>query len=84
MLIAFPTPSWDCLDTCRDWNALLIQPCALPLQTYLTPPRVLTLEDVIGYVAGDELIEVTPKSIRLRKQILESNLRKSGKKRAVG
>ena len=56
----------------------------LLLQTYLTPPRVLTLEDVIGYVAGDELIEVTPKSIRLRKQILESNLRKSGKKRAVG
>ena len=41
------------------------------------------MEDVIGYVAGDELIEVTPKSIRLRKQILESNLRKSGKKRAV-
>ena len=53
------------------------------LQTYLTPPRILTLEDVIGYVAGDELIEVTPKSIRLRKQVLESNLRKSGKKRAV-
>lgn len=53
------------------------------LQTYLTPPRVLTLEDVIGYVAGDELIEVTPKSIRLRKQILEGNLRKSGKKRAA-
>ena len=53
------------------------------LQTYLTPPRVLTLEDVIGYVAGDELIEVTPKSIRLRKQILESNLRKSGKKKAL-
>ncbi len=53
------------------------------LQTYLTPPRILTLEDVIGYVAGDELIEVTPKSVRLRKQILEGNLRKSGKKRAV-
>ncbi len=64
--------------------AVLTRVCALPLQTYLTPPRVLTLEDVIGYVAGDELIEVTPKSIRLRKQILESNLRKSGKKRAVG
>ena len=69
---------------CRDWTVLLTQRCALPLQTYLTPPRVLTLEDVIGYVAGDELIEVTPKSIRLRKQILESNLRKSGKKRALG
>ena len=59
------------------------QNCPLLLQTYLTPPRILTLEDVIGYVAGDELIEVTPKSIRLRKQVLESNLRKSGKKRAV-
>jgi GTP-binding protein len=34
----------------------------------LTPPRVLTLEDCIAYINDDELVEVTPKSIRLRKR----------------
>ncbi|GFH15707.1 Tr-type G domain-containing protein, partial [Haematococcus lacustris] len=37
----------------------------------LPPPRLLTLEDCIGYVAGDELIEVTPDAVRLRKQELD-------------
>lgn len=34
-------------------------------------PRVITLEDAIEYVAGDELVEVTPQNIRLRKRILD-------------
>jgi GTP-binding protein len=51
------------------------------MQTYLTPPRVMTLEDAIGYVAGDELMEVTPKSIRLRKRLLDSSSRKSLKRK---
>ncbi len=34
----------------------------------LTPPREMTLEDCIAYINDDELVEVTPKSIRLRKQ----------------
>jgi GTP-binding protein len=42
----------------------------------LTPPRKLTLEDAIAYVGDDELVEVTPKSIRLRKKQLDPNLRK--------
>ena len=42
----------------------------------LTPPRELTLEDMITYVGDDELVEVTPKSLRLRKKILDSNDRK--------
>ena len=41
----------------------------------LTPPRVLSLEQAIEYIADDELIEVTPKSIRLRKRILDTALR---------
>lgn len=46
-------------------------------QVRLTPPRRMTLEDAIGYVASDEIIEVTPKSIRLRKRYLDSNTRKA-------
>lgn len=42
----------------------------------LTPPRELTLEDMITYVGDDELVEVTPKSLRLRKKLLDTNDRK--------
>ena len=42
----------------------------------LTPPRRLTLEQAIAYIEEDELVEVTPKSIRLRKQVLNPSLRK--------
>ncbi|XP_016460582.1 uncharacterized protein LOC107784041 [Nicotiana tabacum] len=47
----------------------------------LTPPRLMSLEEAIGYVASDELIEVTPKAIRLRKRYLEVNKRKQMSKR---
>ncbi|KAI3994880.1 hypothetical protein MKX01_037431 [Papaver californicum] len=39
----------------------------------LSPPRLMTLEEAIGYVAADELIEVIPKAIRLRKRYLDAN-----------
>ena len=42
----------------------------------LTPPRKLTLEQAIAYIDDDELVEVTPKSIRLRKRHLDPNERK--------
>jgi GTP-binding protein len=42
----------------------------------LTPPRRMSLEHAIEFIAEDELVEVTPKSIRLRKRILNENERK--------
>jgi len=42
----------------------------------LTEPRILTLEQAIAYIQDDELVEVTPKSIRLRKIYLDPNDRK--------
>lgn len=47
----------------------------------LSPPRLMSLEEAIGYVASDELIEVTPKVIRLRKKYLDVNKRKSMSKK---
>ncbi|XP_073149159.1 uncharacterized protein [Henckelia pumila] len=47
----------------------------------LTPPRLINLEEAIGYVASDELIEVTPSAIRLRKKFLDVNKRKAMSKR---
>lgn len=50
----------------------------------LTPPRQLTLEQAIEFIADDELVEVTPKTIRLRKRTLDSNLRaKEAKKKKL-
>jgi len=42
----------------------------------LTPPRRMSLEQAIAYIGDDELVEVTPKSIRLRKRLLDANERK--------
>lgn len=42
----------------------------------LTPPRVLSLEQALEFIDKDELLEVTPKSLRIRKKILDSRLRK--------
>jgi GTP-binding protein len=42
----------------------------------LTPVRKLTLEDALEYIGEDELVEITPESIRLRKKILEPGMRK--------
>jgi GTP-binding protein len=41
----------------------------------LVPHKVLTLEQAIEFVADDEMVEVTPKSLRLRKKVLQSNRR---------
>ncbi len=50
----------------------------------LTPPRVMTLEQAIAYVDDDEMVEVTPKNIRLRKALLDPNERKkAGRKKAA-
>ena len=41
----------------------------------LVPPRLLNLEQALEFIRDDELVEVTPKSIRLRKKVLKQNQR---------
>ena len=41
----------------------------------LTPPRAMNLEQAIEFIAEDEMVEVTPKSLRLRKKVLQANRR---------
>ncbi len=50
----------------------------------LTPPVKFTLEEALEYIADDELVEVTPKSIRLRKRTLDKVARKKERARALG
>ena len=49
----------------------------------LTPPKRLTLEQAIAYIQDDELVEVTPKSIRLRKRHLDPHERKKASRSAA-
>ena len=49
----------------------------------LTPPRKMSLEQAIAYVEEDELVEITPKSIRLRKRFLRPEDRKRAKKQST-
>ncbi len=49
----------------------------------LTPPRRMTLEQAIAYIQDDELVEVTPKSIRLRKRYLDPHERKKASRAAA-
>ena len=42
----------------------------------LTPPRILSLEQCLEFIDTDELLEITPKSLRIRKKILDPTLRK--------
>ena len=49
----------------------------------LIPPRKLSLEQALSYIQQDELLEVTPKSLRLRKKILDPILRKRSRNEAL-
>ena len=49
----------------------------------LTPPIRMTLEKALAYIEDDELVEITPKSIRLRKRLLDANDRKRAEKSKV-
>lgn len=42
----------------------------------LSPPRILSLEEALDFIDTDELLEVTPKSLRIRKKILDSRMRR--------
>lgn len=49
----------------------------------LTPPREMSLEQALAFIEDDELVEITPKNLRLRKRILDHNLRKREEKRVA-
>ena len=46
----------------------------------LSPPKIMSLEEMLEFIESDEYIEVTPQSLRMRKKILDSQLRYKSKK----
>jgi GTP-binding protein len=68
-------------------NDLVVNPCkgkkltnmrasGSDVNVILTPPKIMSLEQILGFLNEDELAEITPKSIRLRKKLLDENDRK--------
>ena len=47
---------------------------------HLAPPTIFSLEEALEYIQGDEYVEVTPKSMRMRKVILDELERKRAKR----
>lgn len=50
----------------------------------LVPPRILSLEQALEFIDTDELLEITPKSLRIRKKILDPTMRMRAKRNAQG
>jgi GTP-binding protein len=63
---------------CRAKKLTNIRAAGKDEATVLTPARPVTIEWALGWIADDELLEVTPLSLRLRKKVLAGNLRKRG------
>jgi GTP-binding protein len=63
------------VNVCREKQLTNVRSSGADEKLILTPPVQITLEKAIEYIADDELVEVTPSSIRLRKKVLAGNLR---------
>lgn len=76
-------------------NDIVVNPCGTKKLTnvrsannddklFLTPYREQSLEQALAFIENDELVEVTPKNLRIRKRFLDHNLRKREEKRLAG
>lgn len=64
------------VNVCKEKKLTNMRAAASDENILLTPPRIMSLEQILGFLNEDELAEITPKSIRLRKKILDENERK--------
>ena len=64
------------VNVCRAKKLTNIRAAGKDEATILTPPRAVTIESALEWIAEDELLEVTPAALRLRKKILDSSRRK--------
>jgi len=76
-----PRPEEMDVNICREKKQTNVRAAAADDTIRLTPPRLLTLEQALEFIADDESVEVTPSFVRLRKNELDSNLRARTRKR---
>jgi GTP-binding protein len=63
------------VNVCKEKHLTAVRSKGADEALRLVPAKIMTLEEAIEFIADDELIEVTPKSIRLRKRILSTDAR---------
>lgn len=68
------------INVCREKKLSNMRSKASDAAILLAPPKEMSLELALEYIGADEFVEVTPLSIRIRKRILDANLRKRDKK----
>ena len=64
------------VNVCRAKKLSNVRAAGKDENTLVSPPRQLTIERVLEWIEDDELMEITPKALRIRKRVLQSNLRK--------
>jgi GTP-binding protein len=64
------------LNVCRTKKLTNMRAAGRDENVILAPPRIFSLEECLEYIEDDELLEVTPKNLRLRKRILNADQRK--------
>ena len=70
------------VNVCKKRHVTNVRQSFKEIDDRLTPPREMSLDQAIEYLRDDELLEVTPKSLRIRKRILDSRTRGREDKRA--
>ena len=70
------------INPCKKKNVSNMRTSSSDEAIRLTPPRILSLEQAIEYINNDEMVEVTPEHIRLRKTILDRTVRGRNAKNA--
>jgi GTP-binding protein len=63
------------VQVCRKKHLTNMRASGSDMAVQLTPPKIMTLEQCLEWIEDDELVEVTPESIRIRKRILDHSMR---------
>ena len=72
------------INVCKKKHLTNVRSSTEDIQVRLTPPRLMSLDDFIEYLADDEVLEVTPLNLRLRKRILDTEQRRKSGNRHEG
>lgn len=71
------------INPCKKKNVSNMRTSSSDEAIRLVPPRILSLEQALEYINEDELVEVTPQNIRLRKAVLDHTARGRARKNAI-
>ncbi|MEE8442377.1 MAG: GTP-binding protein, partial [Dehalococcoidia bacterium] len=63
------------VNVCKEKKLTNVRASTSDIAVKLTPPMLMSLEEALDFIADDEVVEVTPKNIRLRKRVLSNDLR---------